>query len=327
MSLSLIIPVHNDPDGLCQLLEQVAGLGIFEAVIVSDDASDPPCRPADLGFDEAALKVRYLRSETQRGAGHARNRALETVTTEHVLFFDSDDLLLPALKDLWESLQAEAADPFDFCLFRHIDSRQRVLEDATVLGPMPSDQALWARAGVLHQKPYLITPDQVAQLVSIAAYPWNKIYRTEFLREQAISCTEIMVHNDIELHWMSFLKARRILVSAALCCEHIIQAGGNRLTNRRGAERLQVFDALEPVHAVLATQGVQPDLLVAFVGFYTRLFDWILVTLDGAYQAEFRHRASLFLRRHLCAATMALIAVRDPELAQLILSHIREGWS
>ena len=222
MTLSLVIPVRNDPEGLTRLLAQVAELALFDAVLVCDDASDPPCRPADLGFDEAALGITYLRSEEQRGAGHARNMGLDAVQTDHVLFFDSDDLLAPPLVTLWQDLQTQAA-PFDFCLFRHVDSRERALGRP---GPMEADQRLWQGCGLLGETPQEVGPDQAVQIVQIAAYPWNKIYRTGFLRDENIRCTEIPVHNDIELHWSGFLKARRILASGALCCEHFVGRAG-----------------------------------------------------------------------------------------------------
>lgn len=322
MKLSLVIPVRNDPEGLTRLLDQIAGLALFDAVLVCDDASDPSCRPADLGFDEAALGITYLRSDSHRGAGHARNMGLDAVTTDHVMFFDSDDLLAPPLARLWQDLQAEQS-PFDFCLFRHVDSRQRALGQP---GPMQADQHLWQDCGLLEETPQAVGPAQAVQIAQIAAYPWNKIYRTAFLREQNIRCTEIPVHNDIELHWSSFLKGRRILASGALCCEHFVLEQGNRLTNRRGADRLEVFQALAPLHRVLRESGREPEFLLAMTGFYIRLFDWILGTLETQYHAAFFQRVSAFLLDHHDAASMGLIAARDPGLAHRINDHIRKGW-
>jgi glycosyltransferase involved in cell wall biosynthesis len=256
MTLSIIIPVHNDPEGLTRLLRQLQDMAVFEQIIVSDDASDVSCCPAELGFDEAAMGVTYLRSDRQRGAGHARNQAMAAVTSDHVLFFDSDDLLSPGFPALIQSLSQSMQDrAFDFCIFRHIDSRSRA--DEGVPGPMESDQRLWDALGAyqadgqadglgdsLEGSPRLLEAAEVATLAMVAAYPWNKIYRTGFLRDQNIRCTEIQVHNDIELHWSSFLKAERVFATTQLGCEHFVAENGTRLTNRRGRERLHVFEAL-----------------------------------------------------------------------------------
>lgn len=319
MNLSIVIPVRNDPEGLLRLLAQVEAYGIFEAVIVCDDASDPPCRPQDLGLDETASRITYLRSESWRGAGHARNMGLDAVRSDHVLFFDSDDTLLPPLVDLVKSL-SEVQEPFDFCLFRHVDSRERA---AGVPGPMPFDQGLWQGCGLSAPHPSVLSAEDRLRLVEIAAYPWNKIYRTEFLRAHRIRCTEIPVHNDIELHWAGFMLARRVLASAALCCEHVVREGGDRLTNRSGPERLEVFAALEPLHALLPRAPLGDAFLVPMVRFYLRLFIWIHSVLDPRYHAGFRAGVRAFLLRVHDRETMTLIAARAPLLARDIATHLR----
>nr|WP_011116744.1 glycosyltransferase family A protein [Ruegeria sp. PR1b]AAN05138.1 RB117 [Ruegeria sp. PR1b] len=321
MSLSVVIPVYNDAEGLTRLLRQIEELALFDAVLVCDDASDPPCRPADLGFDDAAGRISYLRSEHRRGAGHARNMGLDAVTTDHVLFFDSDDIFLPPLVALCDAL-AQEPEAFDFCLFRHVDSRERA---KGVPGPMPFDQQLWERCGPHMIAPRRLEPAEQVTLAEIAAYPWNKIYRTAFLRETGITCTEIPVHNDIELHWASFLLAERVLVSAALCCEHIVSEGGDRLTNQRSAARLEVFTALDALHAYLPRAPMADAFLVPMVRFYVRLFVWIEENLDLLHHAAFRRRAAAFLLRVHDRESMTLIANRDPLLARDIVYHIREG--
>lgn len=320
MKLSAVIPVWNDPDGLTRLLTQLETRPIFSAILVYDDASDLACRPSELGFDEAAMGITYLRSDVRRGAGHARNRGLEAVETDHVLFFDSDDLLTEALEPLISELQDKE---FDFCLFRHIDSRQR---GRGVLGPMDADQMLWERCGILQAEPRLLDMRQMAQIVSIAAYPWNKIYRTDFLRDEDIRCTEIPVHNDIELHWASFVKAKRIYASAALCCEHFVEESSTQLTNQRGRARLEVFKALRSLHDMLHGRDQEQEYLLPMTGFYTRLFGWILETLEEKYHEAFYQAISAFLLESHSEATMALIANRDPALARQINTYIRQGW-
>ena len=316
-SLSLVVPVHNDAEGLTRLLRQAEAFGVFQALVVCDDASTPPCRPADLGFDEAALGITYLRSEICRGAGHARNQGLAAVATEHVLFFDADDLLTEALVDLIADLEGLA---FDFCLFRHIDSRERAKGHP---GPMPVDQGYWEAAGLAQTAPTLLNRAQQVRMTTIAAYPWNKIYRTGFLRDHGIRCTEIPVHNDIELHWSSFLLAERIYASNALCCEHFVHTGGGRLTNRRGVERLEVFQALAPLHQTLAQSPLGPEVLWPLAQFEVGLCGWILTVLDTIHHAAFLQRARVFFLTQYDSETLALIASRAPRVVRDMMALLR----
>lgn len=321
MSLSLVIPVHNDAKGLLRLLEQAQGLGWVTEILVVDDASDPPCGPEMDGLPEAVAqdpRLVWLRSATHRGAGHARNLGLARARGTHLLFFDSDDLFLPAMTDLMEDLAGPMArQDFDFCLFGHLDSRARGDTD-----PMAAEARFWPAEAT--ETPAPLDLQKAPQLVRIAAYPWNKIYRTAFLRDHAIGCTEIMVHNDIELHWLSFLRARRILVSTRVGCEHVVHPTGGRLTNRRGAERLAVFTALSAVQQALGTARQGRAFQAGFTDFTLRLFDWITGTLEPGLRADFTRKARTHLRRHLTRAVFTGIALDDPDLAGRLLAWPEE---
>ncbi|MFD2439058.1 glycosyltransferase family 2 protein [Paracoccus kondratievae] len=87
MKLSLVIPVWNDLPGLDRLLRQVSELGVFAEIFVVDDASDEPAGPSTVPAAAAvADRLTWLRSAQRRGAGHARNLALERVSGDHVIF-------------------------------------------------------------------------------------------------------------------------------------------------------------------------------------------------------------------------------------------------
>lgn len=310
MTLSVVIPVWNDPTGLRRLLEQICAMKVFDQIIVSDDASTIPVGPDALGLPDLAQDPRllWLRHAVQSGAGHARNIALPHITGDQVIFFDSDDLFLPEFSDLIAELGGLT---FDFCIFRHVDSRIR---DQGGFGPLGPDHAEWERAGALTPTPTPLSSKGYAQLCRISAYPWNKVYRTGFLRETGIRCTEIAVHNDLELHWMSFLKARRILTSARVCCEHFVQDSGVRLTNRTGRERFEVFRALDALHDALDHNPRRLEFLEPFAEFYTRLFRWITDTLDPDLRASFRAIVRAFLLKRMTEPLYTLMVLRNPSV-------------
>jgi len=317
MRMSLVIPVWNDPEGLVRLLSQVCDMTCFTEIIVYDDASQRPCGPDMPGLLPAVAidpRLVWLRGTTQMGAGHARNRALDKVTGSHVLFFDSDDLFLPPFGDLVSQMEPEET-PFDFCLFCHVDSRTRAHGG---LGPLPADDRIWTAAQI-GTAPRPLEREDMIRFSRIDAYPWNKIYRTAFLRENAIRCTEIPVHNDIELHWMSFLRARRILASSLLCCEHFVIESGTRLTNRNDKDRFEVFQALDHIQAELLRNPRLTDYAEPFNEFCARLFAWISTGLEPGLQAEFAGLARDFVRDRVPEPLFALLALQNPALADRFL--------
>lgn len=313
MRLSVVIPVWNDPAGLARLVPQILDLGIAAEIIVADDASDPPASPAAIGRPDLADDPRlvWLRSDTQRGAGHARNAGLARATGDHVIFFDSDDVFLPGIVPLMADL-APLAGTFDFCIFRHVDSRVRAQGG---FGPLEADQRYWDAAGVTGEAPTPLDPARAPTLVRIAAYPWNKVYRTAFLREAGIRCTEIPVHNDVELHWASFLRAGRILASGRIAAEHFVHEAGRRLTNRSGEERFRVFEALDALYDEIGRNPRAAAFVEPLAEFHTRLFGWIEHTLEPRLRAPFTARARAWVRRRMTRPVFVLVALRNPALA------------
>jgi len=311
LNLTIAIPCHNDTLHLERLLPRITTLGLACNVIVVDDGSDLPVDTTALRqlCGLSAEQLRVFRQEPSRGAGAARNLALEQVRSPYLLFLDADDLPTRELRDLCAALPVAdtSADPqataFDFCLFQHHDSR---MERDNLWGQMPFDQALWDQAG-LSQSAVQEVPSAAAQLlVQTANYPWNKIYRTAFLRDQAIRCSETLVHNDIVLHWRSFLQARRILVSDHVGVVHFVHHNNRRLTNRQGRERLQIFEPLDQI--ALEISASQSSYAPAFYRFLPGLLLWSHGTLHPGLQAEFRTLAQGFLHRHCTAQQQKQLA-------------------
>ncbi len=301
LQIALVIPVHNDAVRLKRLLDVAHDLG-FSQIVVIDDGSDVAVQ---------AENVTLIRHETPLGPGPARNAGIDAVNTPYLAFIDSDDLPTAALPALLADL-AEVAD-FDICLFKHADSR---FSNADHWGQPDWDEALWQAAGLaigaLTEAPRAVRP----LLAQTANYPWNKVYRTAFLRDHNIRFADTPVHEDITAHWLSFVHADRVLTSDRACVWHMIAAEEGRQTNRRGAERIAVFDALSPV----VTATTRPDMRAALVTFFLGLADWIRGTLDDTHRPAFEEAL-----HHWLTVTIGDwhddIVAQDPALAARIKAH------
>ena len=319
MRLTLAIPVHNDRDNLIALLRTVGRLGFADRVVVVDDGSDIPL-DADALCAAAALPramVQLLRHDTSTGPGVARNRALSEVETDHLLYLDSDDLptrdLAPLLRDLTDQA-------FDFCLFQHHDTR---MDQELAWGQMPWDQTHWHRAGVALGALNPVNPAAAAHLAHTANYPWNKIYRTAFLRDNAIGCSDIRLHEDIELHWRSFLAARHILASDRIGVVHVFHPHGTRMTNRTDHERLAVFGPLQRIAGELESDtGKNRVYAGSFFAFTLGLFDWICNNLHREHQAQFARLVQEFQTTHIPPEMLERLTRTDPNLIKRLKRHL-----
>lgn len=306
MSLGLVIPVWNDQAALDRLLDLVQRLGLFEQVVVVDDHSDTAVVLPEM----AGVDLHLIRNEVSQGPGPARNIGFERITTRHVLFFDSDDLLTHELTPLWHDLQDK---DFDFCIFRHCDSRRIRLGQWGMTG---YDATLWQAAGMAGRALKTLPPNAVPHLAQTANFPWNKIWRTAFLRAHNIQYSNTRVHEDIAPHWLGFLHARRILASDRVVALHHVAQGGDRLTNVQGPERLAVFDPLRDVIADLSKAPKDKASLVpAFVRFSCTLLDWIHGNLDARWHSELGARRRAFLQAAVPPPLFEQLLESDPALA------------
>ncbi len=306
----LVIPCHNDAAGLMRLLDRARRLRCFAQIIVVDDGSDPPLSDQL----ESAPDLTILRHDVSRGGGVARNHGLDAVTAPHVLFFDADDLLLGELPLLLAEL-AEAG-PFDFCQFRYADSR--VTEEGR-WGQPDWDDVFWQTSSAVVGTLADLEREHWPMLAQTANYPWNKIYDTAFLKANGIGCAATSVHQDIPLHWLGYLDAQRVLVSDRICGWHEVRLRGRRLTNRGGVERLEVFDALDPVARRIAADPT-PDWAGALAKFALGLVDWGADRIEPDLLPQLRQREAEWLQARIQPWHEA-IRDRDPDLAAQIMGR------
>ncbi len=321
MSVSVVVPAWNDAEGVQAIFDALTEVTCVTEVVVVDDCSDTPIIQSVTvdALSEAGTKVQMLRHDVNKGGGGARNSGLAAVTQPYVIFLDSDDLPTSEYNAVLSAFLAEG-ESFDFAMFRHLDTRE--LAQGRQAG-LPVDERCWEELPKANY-PQAMTAQQMALMSCVSAYPWNKLYRTDFLRANDIRCTEIPVHNDIELHWASFLRAERILYTHQTAVTHHVIDTGDRITNRKGEERLRVFEALEHICALLENGEVPLRMQHSYWQFFNKLARWIPNNLELYLVPEFKATRMKFLLAHLPKDTFTRIALKDPGLSTALLDMIRE---
>lgn len=321
MSLALAIPVKDDHAALARLLRQAQQMNVFDQVVIVDDGSSPVIDIDGGRQGPWPLPVTVLCHEVPAGPGCARNFALEQVTADYMIYLDSDDRFTPDFARIWRAAQTQ---PFDLCIFRHHDTRQ---ERIGRWGQMLQDDGIWRCAGQLdlgHAPMARVGEGARAHLAETANYPWNKIYRTDFLRYHGLGCAPCLVHEDIPLHWGALLHAETVLASPRVGVVHRVAEDGARLTNRRGTERLEVFGVLRRVLADLLAARMRRDLVPAFLRFSSGLFEWIRGQISADLVLRYRAELYDFLATQLTPALFEELSVRDPVLSLKLMLQMAD---
>lgn len=162
--VTVIVPLHNNADGLARLLAVLRG----HNVIVVDDGSDQPVEiPRNRG---TRCRVTVLRHDRRQGPAAARNAGLRAATTDFVAFLDSDvvprsgwlEVMLGHFSDPEVALVAPrivALDPESNALARYehtrssldLGRRESAVQSRGLVSYVPSAAMLVRRRALLAQ--------------------------------------------------------------------------------------------------------------------------------------------------------------------------------
>ncbi|MFI9410533.1 mycofactocin biosynthesis glycosyltransferase MftF [Nocardia gamkensis] len=162
--VTVIVPLHNNAEGLARLLAALRG----HNVVVVDDGSDQPVRiPRNRG---TRCRVTVLRHDRKQGPAAARNAGLRAATTDFVAFLDSDvvprsgwlEVMLGHFSDPGVALVAPrivALDPESNALARYehtrssldLGRREAAVHSGGLVSYVPSAALLARRRALLEQ--------------------------------------------------------------------------------------------------------------------------------------------------------------------------------
>lgn len=199
-AISIIMPVYNAEEFLRETIGSIQAqtFGDFEVICVDDGSDDSSVAiiVETMRQDERF----YLLHQENAGAGAARNHGFSEAKGEYAIFLDSDDLFSPMLLEkLYDAITAEKAD-IAACNFSKMwpDGRETQHEGV---------HTRWIPEG-LTVFSYRDTPDYIMRVINPT--PWNKLYRSAFIREKGLKYEEISSTNDITFAAVSVAAAERV---------------------------------------------------------------------------------------------------------------------
>ena len=202
IKVSVVIPVYNASPYLRECLDSVLSqsLSEIELVCVDDGSSDDSLRILT-AYAEKDSRVSVI-TQSNSGAGKARNHGLEQAAGEYVLFLDGDDSLLEgSLEKLWDEAKRHRLDVL----------RCRALDYDNQSGAI----SYGVHNDLRRVPPFLFHiplryPSAAWLFPKVNAAPWGGICRRAFLMENSIRFNDLVCVNDRSFFWETVLKANRI---------------------------------------------------------------------------------------------------------------------
>jgi len=185
LDATVIIPHFNDLKGLERMLSSTVPMGV--RVVVVDDKSNLTVRA---GLEELVLNyshVQLLHNRTpQKGAGVARNIALNVCNTKWVLFADADDWFLEGATQLLRDKLSKnkSADVIYFSPVSSFDEEVMVGRQSQRHKPyeeLVRNFLAYGNDAIRYQYPV----------------PWSKVFNVHFLKENNIQFDSCIASNDV----------------------------------------------------------------------------------------------------------------------------------
>jgi glycosyltransferase involved in cell wall biosynthesis len=253
--LSLVIPARNAEATLARCLDSIvrqASPLTYECLVVDDGSADGT---ADIvtAYARDFPQVRLI-SAPPAGAGPARNLGLNQARGRYLWFVDSDDELEgDALARLAPLIGPETEGP-EALVFLYWRRSAGGLWPAN-----PYDvQYLLGPAGEKSDRSF--TSRERPQLLGICTFPWNKIFRRDFIERRGLRFAATPVYNDVSFVLAALLTASAIrILPRALYryTEERPEPGQLRgITDERRLAVREVFDACA---ALLTAEQAAPE--------------------------------------------------------------------
>ena len=222
--ISVIMPVYNIHSYLPETIESLRNQSFkdFEVICVDDGSCD--------GSPELIGKVMVedprfsLICQKNAGAGAARNRGILNARGQYTIFLDSDDLFSPDLLEKLYLTAVETQADIVACHFSRFDQQgEEKQQEGFYAKWLPAGKTVFS---------YRDCPDHIMRIIN--PVPWNKLYRSEFIRENHLRFEEISSTNDITFASVSVAAAERIAVVPHSLVRYRVGHGGTISSGKTG---------------------------------------------------------------------------------------------
>lgn len=276
--ISIVVPVYNCEKYLEECLESLCSQTYknLEIICVDDGSTDSS---VDLlqSIAEKDSRVKIL-SQKNAGAGAARNYGLSVAQGKYIYFFDADDIAVNNLLELaYNRAQETDADivAFNGYTFTNDDISTKKIK------PGYNKNVLGDSSCVFSYQDY---PENIMSIVNVV--PWNKLIRTDFIKENNIRFEEISSTNDITFSAVCAATAKKIaLVDKQLMYYRLGHSG--TISSTKSKNLKNVVTAVESVISQVSNLSYADKLQSAIKYFAIDNYCFNFITFMDDFSSQF----------------------------------------
>lgn len=201
VKISVIIPVYNAEEFLCECMDSVLNQTFRDIEIICvDDGSTDGSKEILYKYQKEDERVKVLCQENKY-AGVARNYGMSQAIGTYVIFLDADDLFeLNMLEEVYNRLESTDAQICIFDGLRYDNKNKKCSSMEWIY-----KKEYLSDGQVFSKKDF---PMEIFQVTT--AVPWNKMYLRKFIEENKLKYQEIRNTNDVAFGFTALAVADRI---------------------------------------------------------------------------------------------------------------------
>lgn len=253
--VSVIVPVFNSEKYLRACVESIIGQTFrdIEILFVDDGSSDASVSILkDYAVRDARIRVLQA---NHGGGGMARNRGIEEATGEYLSFFDSDDVMEPELIE--HAYRKAVQTGADVVIFGARFWQERTGE--------LQEQSWGLRMEMLPEQEVFTFRDMPGYIFNaFHNWPWNKMFRREWVLRQDIRFQPLMRTNDLLFTNKALILADRITVLNEKLVRYRVRVSGS-CQSSNGEAPLDFYKAFLALREFLIGQGVYEQVKQSYV--------------------------------------------------------------
>lgn len=197
MKLSVIVPVYNVEKYITQCLKSICSqtLKDIEIICIDDCGNDASMQIVN-NYSKQDNRIKIIKNNKNMGLGYSRNVGVSNASGEYISCIDSDDWI--------------AEDMFEKCV--------KYLEELKL-------DSVWVKVNTYIQNTNKYTTDNYYKQLyeynggllyinenNINNFPvnaWNKVYKTDFLKDNNIKWSEGLLYEDLEFYYSFYTKSSK----------------------------------------------------------------------------------------------------------------------
>lgn len=286
--VSIIIPVFNADLYLEDCLNSVLtqSLKDIEVICINDNSKDESLKILQ-NFAKNDKRIKIIDLKSTFGQSHARNKGLLAAKGEYIGFVDADDFAEPEMFEKMYTSATEKNSEIVMCKAKVFDEKVKNYKDDNYFALDCFDEKFYEKP-FNHQQ-------TVDFMTKINVSVWNKLYKTDFLKENNINFIEGFIYEDLPFFFQTYTKAKKVTLLNDFLYVYRINSKNSTMTRTDKNVKDRV-DMMSYTYDILKKQTY-------FKKEKAKILNWIIhdlfyrcLIIDSKYQKEYFFRMQKFFK-------------------------------